>query len=210
MAQFTLSWNNADAVAQANAISQRASYRLKTVGGAWLTGGFIPANDMAKSVSTTDTASNLTNNVVYEFLTETLCTAGGPSANDNGIQEGIAFACLIPTLTKTYNSAKAVISLVGTDVSKVRLTLKRTLDNVIMGTSLIPKVNNLAELTVIGLAFSTNYYWQVELFANVNNIEVSSLAVAYLGVVCGSYPTVTDANPVCNPTTSLTITSIQI
>ncbi len=210
MAQFTLTWDNTEALANANAINQRASYRLKTVGGAWVTTGFTPANDMAVAETTTDTANSLTNNKVYEFMIETLCASGGPTPGDNGIQEDITFSCIVPTLTKTHNSAKAVVDLTGTDVSKVRFTLKRTTDNVVMGTALVLNVANSAELNVTGLAASTNYYWEIELLANVNNIEVSSLAVAYLGAVCGSYPTVTDANPVCDPTTSLTVTSIEL
>lgn len=210
MGQFTLQWDNTDVLANANAISQRALYRLRDTGGAWISAGFTPANDMAKSVNSADTPSGLTDNKIYEFKIQSICTLSGPSDNDNGIQEHIVFACIIPTLTKTITTATSVINLTGTNISKVKFTLKRSLDNVVMGSSTVNNVANSAGLTVPGLTASTTYYWQIELYATINNVEVVSSSVPFLGAVCGTYPITTDALAICNPTTSLTVTSIEL
>ena len=74
MATLTLTWTPNITV---NVINQRAYYRRKTTGGAFLTTGFSPSNDLSTAASTTDKGS-LLDNVVYEFKVANICTDGGP------------------------------------------------------------------------------------------------------------------------------------
>lgn len=210
-AQFTLNWDNTAVLAHPNSTGQRVSYRQKSVGGAWITAGFTPANDLATNVNSADTPNSLLDNVVYEFKVENLCSEGGPTINDNGVREAIEFACITPDTDQDFESASISINLTGTDITKVRFTLKRASDNtIIAGPTVVNRVANAASFNVTGLVPETNYYWQVELYANVNNIEVISSQVAYLGQPCSPYPFTTDENPVCNPVTSLDVSSVEI
>lgn len=211
MAQFTLNWDNTDVLASANVISQRAGYRTKNAGGVFTTTGFTPANDMAKSVTTADTPSGLTDNLIYQLKIQSICTAGGPTDNDNGIKDMITFACIDPTLATDVNIAGITLNLAGTNITKVRFTLKRSLDNVVMyGPTIVNVVANTATATATGLVAETDYYWEIELYTTLNNIEVKSSDVAFLGVACGPYSITTDEEPVCDPVTAVTVTSIEL
>lgn len=203
MAQFTLSWNNTTALASANVINTRALYRYKSIGGAFISTGFTPSNDLAKSAVTTDSPI-LDDNKVIQFKIQSLCTSNGPTDNDNGIQENIGFACITPTLSQTDTTGTATISTVGLDITKVRFTLKRASNNTTIGTpTIVNVVSNSASNTKTELLSNTNYYWQIELYAIINNVEVKS-------EVCSPYPFTTNETPTCNPLTDFTITSIEI
>jgi hypothetical protein len=203
MAQFTLSWNNADVVASSNVINSRALYRYKTVGGVFVNTGFTPSNDLSKTVITVDSPV-LDDNKIVEFKVQSICTVNGPTDNDNGIKELIGFLCIVPTITKTETTGTIVISTVGLDITKVKFTLRKASDDTIVGTpTTVNVVASSASDTKTGLVGATNYYWQTELYATVSNVEVKSQ-------ICSPYPFTTDTPPVCDPLTNFTITSIEI
>lgn len=211
MAQITLDWDNSNILDNPNIISQRASYRPRTAGGPFITVGFIPSNDMDKTVITADTPNTLSDNIVYEVKVEAICTVNGPTINDNGVQEFISFACLTPVLTKTSTTANITLNVSGLDITKARFTLRRASDNLIMtGPTVVARVGTTISLDKTGLVGSTGYYWQVELYATINSTEVISSSSTYLGTICSPYPFTTDAPPVCDPITAVTVTSIEI
>lgn len=182
MAELYLKWDNA--LATINNIARRASKRIKTVGGTWITTGFTPANDFSPTIF--QVRATVNPNKVYEFKVENICITGGPTINDNGVQENIKFECIIPDLGADTSSISVNINLASTDITKVRLVLKQQSDNLIVGGPII--VNNVADAatyTFTGLTVNTGYYVTVELYATVNGVDVISSDVAYIGSVCG-------------------------
>lgn len=197
MGVFTLNWDNAAVLISANAIGQRAGYRRKDVGGSWITAGFTPANDLLKTAITA-LSPDLLVNVVYEFRVQGICTTGGPTINTNGVQEQIGFECITPTTSQSDIAATASINTTGLNITKVRFTLRKTSDNsIVSAATTVTVVSNLAQRTATGLTASTSYYWQIELIAVIDGIEVFSSAGAYLGGVCGPYTVVTTAPAAC-------------
>lgn len=208
--QFTLLWNNSSVLANPNATAQTALYRQKSVGGAFISTGFTPSNPLAKSVNTVDSPNTLLDNVVYEFKVQAVCTLNGPSDNDNGVREIIGFACITPTLSQEETEATISLDVSGTDIVKARFTLRRSSDNTQVAQSVVNAVGSTISLTETGLTAGTNYYWQVELYATINGVEVISSSSDYLGSPCSPYAFATDALAVCDPVTSLTVDSIEI
>lgn len=211
MAQFNLVWDESNVAVNPNALSQRASYRYKAVGGSWITAGFTPINDL----DITDNnvlAPVLDNNKVVELKVECICTVNGPTINDNGVREGIGFSCITPNVSVfTSTQGTITIDLTSTDITKVRFTLKKSSDNsTVMVPTEVNRVGNSATITKTGLTASTSYYWQVELYANINLFEVKSSDLGYLGTPCSPYPFTTSAAPVCDPITAITVSSIEI
>lgn len=205
--QFRLTWNNTNVAASSNSINQRALYRYKSIGGAFLSDGFTPANDLATSANTTISKA-LDDNKVIQFEVETICTVNGPAINDNGIVEAIGFSCIAPVITKDYVSSNISIDITGLDITKARFTLRKASDNTLIYQIIVNPIGTTISTNAVGLSSSTNYYWQIELYANVNNIEVISSDSNYLGTPCSPYPFITDAPPYCAPITSMTISSI--
>lgn len=208
--QFTLQWNNASVLANPNATAQTALYRQKSVGGAFISVGFTPTNPLAKTVNTVDSPNTLLDNVVYEFKVQSVCTLNGPVDNDNGVREIIGFACITPTVTKGETQGTISLSVAGTDITKARVTLRRSSDNSQVSQNIVNAVGNTISFTQTGLTAGTNYYWQVELYATINGVEVISSDSNYLGSPCSPYAFATDALAVCDPVTSLTVDSIEI
>jgi hypothetical protein len=202
MGQFTLTWDNTDIVSDLNSTGQRAAYRYKTLGGAFVTTGFTPSNDLAKSVTTADSPI-LDDNKVIEFKVQNLCTQNGPTDNDNGIQEVLQFNCLVPTITKTTTTSGISLNVTGLDITKAKFTLRKAVDNTLVGVPVvIDRISNTISVTATPIDSSTNYYWQVNLYATLNNVEVIS-------DLCSPYPFTTDTIPVCNPVTAMTVASIE-
>lgn len=210
MSQFTLNWNAGDLVGNTNCISQSALYRYRLVGGSFISTGFSPANPLATTAITVDSPT-LNENQVIQFEIQVGCTLSGPSYNDNGIQEVIEFAEIVPTITETDNSSTITIDATNTDITKAKFTLRKSSDNSIVGTpTVITKSGSSISYTQSSLNYSTNYYWQVETYATVNSIEVVSSDPVYVGSPFSPYPFTTSAPAVCNPTTSLTVSSIEM
>ena len=185
MATIYLEWDNTAVNASGNALNQRLSWRQKTVGGSFFTSGTTPANDMAKTVNSASHDTAVVNKI-YEYKVEALCTIGGPTPNSNGIQEGIAFECLpLSTLTSTIDSVTVDTNLTGTDITKVRYTLRKQSDNSLVSTSLVTVAANAAPNTFSGLDLTTDYYVQVSYLTIVNAVEVESSNAEYLAVSCG-------------------------
>lgn len=207
MANFTLVWDNAAVLASANSISQRVSYRRKDVGGSWITTGFIPVNDMSKSINSA-LSPTLLDNVIYEFRVQNICTTGGPTINGNGIQEQIVFACITPDVSHTDTASSISITTTALNITKARFTLRKQSDNTIVyGPVVASVISNTAQATATGLTASTTYYWQVELYTTVNNTEVISSNGAYIGAVCGPYNVTTSVPAVCVAPINLVVTA---
>lgn len=202
MASFTLTWTP---VITGNVTAQRAYYRQKTVGGAFLTTGFSPTNDLSTAATTVERAA-LTDNVVYEFKIANICTIGGPTDNVDGVKEQIEFACVAPTVTKTATTGNCAYTGLPSDITKVRFRLRLTADNSsVSGPTTVTVVGGAASVNVTSLTPATDYYFETEFFAVVNGTEVVSSAVAYLNAVCGPYGFVTDA-VACPAPTGLVVT----
>ena len=207
MAQFTLNWDNTELLANANVTAQRASYRRKSVGGAYITTGFSPTNNLAKSAITTNSPV-LTDNVIYEFILESLCISNGPTPNDNGVREMIGFGCIVPSMVLGDTTAIVTLDATGTDITKARFTLF-LLGNPVKGPIVIIRSIDSIVYNIGGLVQNTSYYLQVELYSTINNIEVISSTVGFIASPCGDYLVHTTVTPVCNPTTSLTVSSTE-
>ena len=207
MATFTLTWTP---VITGNVTAQRASYRQKSVGGAFLTTGFSPGNDLSTAATTTSHGS-LTSNTIYEFKISNVCTTGGPTDNSNGVIEQIVFACISPSTGQTTTTATASYTGLPSDITKVRFTLRKTSDNsLVSGPTTVTVVAGAASVTPTGLTASTSYYFQTEFFTTINGSEVISSDAAYLNAVCGPYTVVTDTPAACPAPDSLVVTGSAV
>lgn len=185
MATIYLEWDNTAVNASANALNQRLSWRQKSVGGSFFTSGTTPANDMAKTVNAASHDTAVVNKI-YEYKVEALCTTGGPTPNSNGLQEGIVFECVAPSIIGvSTNSMNFTINIPSTDITKARVRLKLQSDNSVIDTQTITKVSDAITYNFTGLTPSTGYYLEVEFYATVNGVEVISSSLDYLNAVCG-------------------------
>lgn len=203
MAVITLNWDNTAVNASANAIAQRASKRIVTTGGPFDTTGFSPANDLPKSADTVD--ATVTENRVYEFKIEAICTSGGPTPNDNGLKQGIIFGCIEPSFSVTSTQIQVTVNLLNTDITKVRMRLRKQSDDTVVGTQTINNVGNQAVGTFTGLLPGTAYYVQLEFYAIVDGVEVISSDGDFVGAVCGPYNVSTSAAPSCPAPSNLVV-----
>lgn len=210
MAQFNLSWFNTAVIINPNAISQRALYRQRLVGGAWISTGFTPANDLPKTASASQSPV-LANNIVWEFKVEAICEEGGPTINDNGLQEGLKFACLEPVISNIdVDSATIALNVINTDISSATFILHKAADDVVVaGPTTIARVSNSITWNVTGLDPETNYYVETILYAIVNGAQIASNDADQLNASCISEDFVTPADT-CAPVTAADITSIDI
>ena len=185
MAILYCTWDNTAVSASSNVISQRLSWREKTVGGGFNTTSVTPSNDMSKTINAANfTAATV--NKVYEFKVEAICTEGGPTANLNGVIENIVFDCVIPEITVPSSTSLAFhIAIPSTDITKARVRLKLQSDNSLIDTQTITKVSNAIDYTFTGLTPATGYYFEVEFYAIVNTVEVISSSIDYIGASCG-------------------------
>lgn len=180
MGLLRLNWTP---VITANVLSQRASKRIKSVGGAWSTLGFIPADDM--SIVEATTVATVNDNTVYEFKLENICTTGGPTTSLQGILENIAFNCIAPALSATETTVNVDTNLAGTDITKVKYTLRKASDNSSVGAVVVVRSGNAAPTIFSGLDTNTAYYVTLELYATINGIDAISSNAAYMNAVCG-------------------------
>jgi len=168
MANFTLNWTPN---VNPNVSSQQAEYRRKSVGGAYNSSGFTPANPLT---TTDDTVSitGLLDNVVYEFRISNFCTEGRTYSSN---VEAIKFACVTPTEEHTDTSITATVSSLPSDITKVKFSLLN-----FDGTSLLQGpivVNTIAGSCTnmfSSLTPDTDYIIRVEFTALVNGIETTS------------------------------------
>lgn len=203
MAQFSLNWYNTALIINPNVTGQKASHRQKSVGGAFSATGYTPANTLTKFVTSVQSPV-LADNTVWEFKIEALCTIGGPTANDNGLKEGLKFACLVPTLSQTTTTATIVLNVLNLDITQATFILhKQSDDSVVSGPTTVAKVGNSITHTVTGLDPNTGYYWEFVEYAIVNGSEIASNDVSQLNASCQSVDFTTDLD-VCAPITALT------
>lgn len=202
MAQFNLNWTPN---INANVISQRAEYRQKSVGGAFITSGFNPANDLSTSATTTQTPL-LLDNVIYEFRIANICSEGGPTYNDNGIIESITFDCPVPSVTSTDTSITANITGLPTDITKVIFRLYASDGTtLVQGPTTVTTSSGNASLIFSGLSSSTTYVVATQIAANVNGSEVTSTCIT------GNTASIaTQAPATCPAPTNLSVDIVNI
>lgn len=182
-AVLNLTWNNSAVAASANAIGQRASKRIASVGGAWDTSGFKPLNDLP--VSATHTAAGVIPNIVYDFKIEALCNIGGPTINANGVRQGIYFAEIIPQFSQDDNGSDVDLTItlsVTSDITKARIKMYRQIDDNLLSTQTPVNSSNTCSHTFAALANSLGLYFTVELYTVVNGIEIISSAPGTLSM----------------------------
>lgn len=171
-----LAWDNTALLLSPNVIAVRAWQRQKVLGGTFYTTGFIPANDLAPSIVSTEFVAAVPNKV-YEFKVESICESGGPTENDNGLQEGIVFECLDLDEIPVFDADVAFsgsIDLTGTDIEGVIFTLKlQADDSIIEGPDDIPEAGGSSQIDYTGLEPDTAYYIEAVLYATVNGIQVA-------------------------------------
>lgn len=171
MANFNLTWTPN---ITANVTAQRAYYRQRSIGGSYITTGFSPANDISTSVTAT-AINGLSDNVVYQFQIANICTTGGPTFNNNGVQEGIKFSCIAPTATEAGTSVTGVVSSIPTDITKIRFSLyDSSVSTLLQGPIDVVVSGASASHVFTGLTNSTTYIIRTELIAVVNGTEVIS------------------------------------
>jgi hypothetical protein len=211
MAQFNLNWFNTAVIINPNVINQRASHRRKSIGGAFITTGWTPANDLPKTASASQSPVVL-DNVTWEFKVEAICTEGGPTINDNGLQEGLKFACLAPVISAiTINSCTVTLNISNTDITQATFVVHRSSDDVaVAGPTTIAAVGNSITFNVTGLASETEYYVETILYAIVNGSLIQSDDVDQLGTSCISADPLFETLPdVCLPCTDIDATVIE-
>lgn len=197
MATITLVWDNTAVAASANATGQRASKRIKAIGGAFSTTGFAPANTLP--VSATTTIATVIANRIHEFKVDGLCVLGGPTINSNGLKEQIVFECLPISISKTSTTISLDIALTNIDFTKVKYTVKLAADNTVVNTFTGFVAAGHCPHTFSALDPSTAYYIEVEYYTDIETVEVISSSPDYLNTVCGGniagYTVTTNAPP---------------
>lgn len=210
MAQFNLSWFNTAVIINPNATGQRVSHRRKSIGGAYSTTGYTPANDLPKTASAVQSPV-LANNQVWEFKVEAICTEGGPTANDNGNQEGLKFSCLEPVITNiTINSATVALNVNNTDITAATFVIHDASDDsTVFGPTTVARVGNSITLNVTGLTPETEYYVETILYAIVNGAQIASNDANQLNDSCISEENFETIPDVCLPCTDLDASVIE-
>jgi hypothetical protein len=196
--EFTINWDNADLLGNTNNTGQKAFYRRKSTGGA-----FIGSNILPKTLNTVSSPILLPN-VIYEFKVEAICTEGGSLINGNGVVEALGFICLEPEIEFTHNTSDVAVDITETDISKIVFTLKKSSNNTVVGTPItsLKGVGSQITATIAGLTPSTSYYWETVMYATVGGQEKVS-------TVCGPYNFVTDdyIAPICSAPLSLVVSN---
>jgi hypothetical protein len=214
MGQFTLTWSNTNEISNPNVTGQRASYQART-GGTWATDGFNPANDMAKTITTT-ISKTLSDNVVYQFKIEAICTVGGTVINDNGVQEAINFTCIDTSValnSPNYNTVTVgVTGLTGLDITKFDFYLKlggagQAGANVATSLGAVVSGGTVATITFSGLNGGTSYELWYAMHATVKGVDVLSTASSQLNGLCGPKTITTQPTPTCSAPTGLGVTA---
>jgi hypothetical protein len=209
LALFNLNWFNAAVLVNPNSVSQRVSYRQKSVGGVFSTTGFTPANDLPKTASSA-TSPVLAENKIWQFRVQCICTVGGPTSNDNGDIEGFKFICITPTLSQTTTTATITLNVLGLDITKARFTLHlESDDSVVSGPTVVNVAANSITYTATGLTPGTTYYWETELYTTLNGVEIISSDADQLNTSCMSIDFLTTED-ICVPCTAITATAIEV
>lgn len=193
MATFNISWSNVGIPTNTNVISQRIEYRRKTVGGAFISTGFTPANNLPTS-ATAASITSLADNVVFEFRVAAICTIGGPTYNTNGIRESIKFIC--PTVVASTSDTAVTVTASGLPVD-----ITKVIFNIGTGPISVLTSGGSAAHTFTGLVNSTLYNVTSEIAAIVNGVEL----VSTLGTC--STPATTTAPANCTAPQNLIVSS---
>jgi hypothetical protein len=214
MPTFNIGWDNTSILTNDNITAVRVVYAISNTVGGWgafiSNAGITPANDILKTIKTA-TITITPFNTKIRVKVQSICSQGGPIDNEDGLEEGIVFQCITPTITNTHNSSTISINLSTTDITKVRLSVKRDSDNaVLVPLTIVNRANNAATFTATSLVAQTNYTWNIELYADLSVdgdvTTVISSDIKYLGVACLA-PFKTANPPLCAPITSINVTA---
>lgn len=205
MPNINLSWIPGSTTINGQRISAIAKPNEGT--SSFMTTIFTPTNPLASSVIAAAFTTN-NKNIVYRFKVENLCNDGTTLVNTNGIQEGIIFGCIPPsvkagdTTTTTYTARilKGMYTQVDgvnypnavSSISAIEYTLYNAANTQAIANQGPFKVTTITgvgssesfEHTFTGLTPGTTYTLRYVLFATVNTFEVRSDAAQYLGVAC--------------------------
>ena len=169
MANFTLTWTPNINPGVSN---QQAEYRQKSVGGAFLSTGFSPANPLSTSANTAS-ITGLLDNTIYEFRISNFCIEGRTYHSN---VEAIKFTC--PILSEVHGSSYIVATASGLspDIYKVRFTLYASDGTTILQGPIAVSTfsSGSCDNTFSGLTSETSYIIKIELTAIVNGEEVIS------------------------------------
>lgn len=209
MAQINLTWFNTAVIVNPNVTGQRVSHRQKSVGGAFITTGYTPANDLPKTASASQSPV-LADNRVWEFKVEAICTEGGPTINDNGLQEALKFACLTPVVSAiTASSATITLNVTGLDITQATFIIHLASDDtVVAGPTTVARVGNSITYNATGLDDDEDYYIETILYAIVNGSQIQSNDADQLDDSCISADFST-IPAICAPCTDIDATVIE-
>jgi len=209
MAQFNLTWFNTAVIINPNTTGQRVSHRRKSLGGAFTTTGYTPANDLPKTASASQSPS-LANNVVWEFKVECICEEDGPTINDNGLQEGLKFECIEPSTSNLEETTVTVsLNVTNTDITGATFIIHQDSDDaIVFGPTTVARVGNAITLNVTGLDPETDYYIETILYAIVNGSQIASNDANQLNASCISN-TFTTAADICEACTDIDASAIE-
>lgn len=216
---FSFDWDNSAVVTNDNVLGQRISLKRKVGAHPWTTGGFVPANDINKTIHH---ASNsvLDPNEVHEFKIETICGVGGPILSNNGIQEQITFQCIEPHFdVSSYNPINPFappgtpqnanvyfeVAIPTDDITRVEVHIRRASDDhdMINGFSVdLFMGDGIAYRTYGPLDVGVGYYIQARYYSVVNGVIVHSDQNAYLGAWCSSQVYTVPAPGISSTTTT--------
>lgn len=163
-ANFNISWT---AGVTSNTTAQRVYYRQKSIGGAYITTGFIPPNDLPINATST-TINNLSFNRVYEFLVANICSESEQPIYSAKVEK-INFECLgvYDIQSETYSIIfYAIINTANVDINKVKLSISGFPDKT------FDVVNGSNPLIFDGLTPDTAYVLQVRYGAIVNGVQI--------------------------------------
>jgi hypothetical protein len=170
-----LNWDNTALLANPNVLVVRALQRQKVIGGTFYTTGFIPANDLAPSLTSTEFTAYVVNKI-YELKVQSICSSGGPTDNSNGIQEGIVFDCLpmvIDVPSDPSTEFDGYVDLGTTDIEGIKYTLKKQSDSSIVEPETdSPAIDGASGISYTGLDPDTDYYIDGVFYATINGVEV--------------------------------------
>lgn len=208
---FIFDWDNTNVATNENVISQKLSFRYKLSLGAWLTGGFLPTNDINKTINHA-TNTNLSSNRIYQFKLDTICQEGGPTINNNFEQEQITFQCIEPSYSViSYgfqgNTAITATLQVGPDITGGTWVNRRLADDTTIGNPQFfsaPVAGVISQFMFVPV--NVPFYTQAFYTATLHGVTIHSNDPEYLNAWCST--SVFTVPPEGSPTTTTTTTQL--
>lgn len=184
MASALLTWT---APGGSNSVSQDVQYKLAS-SSTWTT-----FENVGPTIATS-TVTGLSNNLLYNFRINNVCSVGGTSSSTP--TEQINLTCPSATVTNTYNSVSFSFSHLGGSISSYVVELMDSTGTSVIGTKNITSPSGtVADTFSTGVSASTTY--QVRITVNAAGTTTHTK-------VCSLISTTTPAAPTCNAPTGVT------